>query len=186
MNSFDLTTLIRLLFQESNLIKFKKMVKNLKSIIFVAFAFMSCSGISQQKKSDNKKSYAVQKTDEQWRAELPNMSYRVLREAATEYPFTGKYNTHKGEGVYTCAGCDSPLYKSENKYDSKCGWPSFDRAVDSNIEYDVDYKLGYARTELKCGNCGGHLGHVFNDGPKETTGKRHCINSAALNFVADE
>lgn len=143
-------------------------------------------GISQEKKSKDDKSYLVEKTDQEWKEELPKMSYMVLRKAATEYPFTGKYNNNKVKGVYSCAGCNTLLYKSENKYDSKCGWPSFDRAVESNIEYDVDYKLGYERTELKCNKCGGHLGHVFNDGPKETTGKRHCINSAALNFSAHE
>ena len=155
-------------------------------LFLIAFVFLSCSGISQQKKSDKKKIYAVEKTDQEWNEELPKMSYLVLRKAATEYPFTGKYNNHKVKGTYTCAGCNTPLYQSENKYDSKCGWPSFDRALESNIEYDVDYKLGYARTELKCNKCGGHLGHVFNDGPKETTGKRHCINSAALNFIPNE
>ena len=148
--------------------------------------FISCSGLSQHKKFKEKKNYAINKSDEQWKKELPKMSYMVLRKAATEYPFTGKYNSHKAKGTYTCAGCDIPLYKSEYKYDSKCGWPSFDRAVESNIEYDVDYKLGYARAELKCNKCGGHLGHVFNDGPKETTGKRHCVNSAALNFIPNE
>jgi peptide-methionine (R)-S-oxide reductase len=157
------------------------MVKN-QVIFLVTLVLISCNGVSQEKKSREDKIYAVEKTDQEWKEELPKMSYMVLRKAATEYPFTGKYNNHKAKGIYTCAGCNTPLYKSENKYDSKCGWPSFDRAVESNIEYDVDYKLGYARTELKCNKCGGHLGHVFNDGPKETTGKRHCINSAALNF----
>ena len=159
--------------------------KNL-TVLFVIFFLVSCSGLSQSKKTTEPRSYTLEKTDEEWKNELPKMSYLVLRKAATEYPFTGKYNNHKGKGTYTCAGCNTPLYESENKYDSKCGWPSFDRAVESNIEYDVDYKLGYARTELKCNKCGGHLGHVFNDGPKETTGKRHCINSAALNFIPNE
>lgn len=155
-------------------------------LFFGLFALMSCAGEAQQKKSKEPKTYAVEKSDQEWQESLPKMSYLVLRKAETEYPFTGKYNDHKERGTYTCAGCNSPLYESENKYDSKCGWPSFDRAIESNIEYDVDYKLGYARTELKCSNCGGHLGHVFNDGPKETTGKRHCINSAALNFISNE
>ena len=157
-----------------------------KFLFLITLVLISCNGLSQQKKSKEKKSYAVEKTDQEWKKELPKMSYLVLRKATTEYPFTGKYNNHKAKGTYTCAGCNSPLYESENKYDSKCGWPSFDRAVESNIEYDVDYKLGYARTELKCNKCGGHLGHVFNDGPTETTGKRHCINSAALNFIPNE
>ncbi len=155
-------------------------------LFFISLVFISCSGVSQQKKSKEKKNYILEKTDREWKDELPKMSYMVLRKAATEYPFTGKYNNHNGEGIYTCAACNTPLYKSENKYDSKCGWPSFDSAVESNIEYDIDYKLGYARTEVKCNKCGGHLGHVFKDGPKETTGKRHCINSAALNFTPIE
>ena len=79
-------------------------------------------------------------------------------------------------------GCGADLYSSENKYNSRCGWPSFDRGENDNLEYSIDYSLGMIRTEIKCKNCGGHLGHLFNDGPKNTTGKRHCINSAALNF----
>ena len=157
-----------------------------KFLFLISLVLISCKGISQEKKSKDDKSYFVEKTDKEWKEELPKMSYMVLRKAATEYPFTGKYNNNKVKGVYSCAGCNTLLYKSENKYDSKCGWPSFDRAVEPNIEYDVDYKLGYVRTEIKCNKCGGHLGHVFNDGPKETTGKRHCINSAALNFSAYE
>ena len=157
-----------------------------KLIFFITIFLISCDGVSQQKKYKENKVYEIQKTGQEWKEELPEMSYMVLRKAATEYPFTGKYNNHKAKGTYACAGCNTPLYQSDNKYDSKCGWPSFDRAVESNIEYDVDYKIGYPRTELKCNKCGGHLGHVFNDGPKETTGKRHCINSAALNFIPNE
>ena len=87
------------------------------------------------------------------------------------------------KGTYVCAACKTPLYKSKYKYDSGSGWPSFDRAIKKNVELDVDYKIGYARTELKCNTCGGHLGHSFDDGPKNTTGKRHCINGAALEFI---
>lgn len=161
------------------------MIKN-QFFFFISLVLVSCIGLSQEQKSDENKTYSIEKTDLEWEEELPKMSYLVLRKAETEYPFTGKYNNHKAKGTYTCAGCNTPLYQSVNKYNSKCGWPSFDRAVDSNIEYNVDYKLGFARTELKCNKCGGHLGHVFNDGPKQTTGKRHCINSAALNFLTNE
>ena len=161
--------------------KIKKTIISLISIALISFL-----GVAQDSESQKKKNYEYKKTDWEWQSDLPKMSYMVLRKAATEYPFTGKYNEHKGKGTYNCAGCDTPLYKSDNKYESNCGWPSFDRAIKGSIEYGVDYKLGYARTELKCSKCGGHLGHVFKDGPKETTGKRHCINSAALNFIPHE
>ncbi|WP_373940720.1 peptide-methionine (R)-S-oxide reductase MsrB [Polaribacter sejongensis] len=109
--------------------------------------------------------------------------YYILREAGTEKPFSSSFNTNKTKGTYVCAACETPLYKSEYKYDSGSGWPSFDRAIKKNVELDVDYKIGYARTELKCNTCGGHLGHSFDDGPKNTTGKRHCINGDALKFI---
>ena len=153
------------------------------STILICIALKVSTIVAQENQPKKKKNYLYEKTDKEWRSALPKMSYMVLRKAATEYPFTGKYNNHKEEGTYLCAGCNTPLYKSDNKYESYCGWPSFDRAIERNIEYDIDYKLGYARKELKCSKCGGHLGHVFNDGPKNTTGKRHCINSAALIFV---
>ena len=152
----------------------------------ITISLTSFIGMAQETQSTKKKNYQYEKTDEEWQSFLPKMSYLVLRKAATEYPFTGKYNNHKDEGTYLCAGCNSPLYKSDNKYESNCGWPSFDRSIKNSIEYDIDYKLGYPRTELKCSKCGGHLGHVFNDGPKDTTGKRHCINSAALKFISNE
>ncbi len=142
-----------------------------------------CKGLSQ----DHKKKYAVTKSDEEWKEQLPKMAYYVLREAGTERAFSGPLNYIKDKGIYVCAGCQSPLYISKYKFDSGSGWPSFDRGIEENLEYDVDYKIGYARSELKCSKCGGHLGHIFSDGPKNTTGKRHCINSAALNFIpADE
>jgi peptide-methionine (R)-S-oxide reductase len=107
----------------------------------------------------------------------------VLREAGTERPFTSPVNKNHEAGVFVCAACKTPLYASEYKFDSGTGWPSFDRAIKENVELDVDYKVGYARTELKCNTCGGHLGHSFDDGPKKTTGKRHCINGVALDFI---
>ena len=162
------------------------MIRKKKKKFLIILVLICFRGVSQQKIIVEKTDYIVKKTDKEWKEQLPKMSYMVLRKAATEYPFTGKYNNHKENGIYTCAGCNTPLYESNYKYDSKCGWPSFDRAININIEYGIDYKLGYARTELKCNKCGGHLGHVFKDGPKETTGKRHCINSAALNFIPVE
>ena len=145
-----------------------------------------CKGSSQDTERKAKKEYAVVKTDAEWKAQLPEMTYYVLRKAGTERAFTGELNYNKEKGVYVCAGCQSPLYESKYKYDSGSGWPSFDRGIEENLEYDVDYKIGYPRSELKCNTCGGHLGHVFNDGPARTTGKRHCINSAALNFIPED
>jgi len=159
----------------------------MKNLLFICLlvSLVSCQGNAQKAKET--KTYAVQKSDAEWKAELPEMAYYVLRKAGTERAFSGPLNDNKKAGTYVCAGCQAPLYQSEYKYDSGSGWPSFDRGIDENLEYDVDYKIGYPRTELKCNKCGGHLGHAFNDGPRETTGMRHCINSAALNFIpADE
>ena len=143
---------------------------------------ISCKSNSQEQKSN----YLVSKSDAEWKKQLPEMAYYVLRKAGTERAFSGSLNYNKKEGIYVCAGCQAPLYESKYKFDSGTGWPSFDRGNEENLEYDVDYKIGYARSELKCNKCGGHLGHMFSDGPKATTGKRHCINSAALNFIASD
>ena len=143
---------------------------------------VSCKSNSQEQKSN----YLVSKSDAEWKEQLPKMAYYVLRKAGTERAFSGSLNYNKKEGIYVCAGCQVPLYESKYKFDSGTGWPSFDRGNEENLEYDVDYKIGYARSELKCNKCGGHLGHMFSDGPKATTGKRHCINSAALNFIASD
>ena len=144
--------------------------------------FYSCTANGQQKKA-SATTYKVVKTDTEWKNLLSPAQYDVLRKAGTERPFTHSFNTNKAVGTYVCAACKTPLYKSKHKYDSGSGWPSFDRAITKNVELDVDYEIGYARTELKCNTCGGHLGHSFEDGPRETTGIRHCINGAALKFI---
>ena len=144
--------------------------------------FYSCTANAQQKKIASKV-YKVVKTDTEWKNLLSPAQYNVLRKSGTEAPFTHPFNTNKTAGTYVCAACKTPLYKSKHKYDSKSGWPSFDRAISKNVELDVDYEIGYARTELKCNTCGGHLGHSFEDGPRKTTGIRHCINGAALKFI---
>ena len=151
-------------------------------LFLVFFLMVSCKSNSQEQKSN----YLVSKSDAEWKEQLPEMAYYVLRKAGTERAFSGSLNYNKKEGIYVCAGCQAPLYESKYKFDSGTGWPSFDRGNEENLEYDVDYKIGYARSELKCNKCGGHLGHMFSDGPKATTGKRHCINSAALNFIASD
>ncbi|MFY0604128.1 MAG: peptide-methionine (R)-S-oxide reductase MsrB [Flavobacteriaceae bacterium] len=155
------------------------------TLLFIIVIFSSCNGFAQKKETSKKekKVYKVTRTDAEWKKVLTKMEYYVLREAGTESPFTSSLNKNYKVGTYVCTGCKTPLYKSEHKFDSGTGWPSFDRAIGNAVELDVDYKIGYARTELKCNTCGGHLGHSFDDGPKKTTGKRHCINGVALKFV---
>ena len=157
-------------------------MKNLIPFLYLIF-LISCSGSAQKNKKKIDKIYTIMKTEVEWKKQLTSMQYYVLREAGTERSFTSPLNNNKENGLYVCAACNTPLYDSNYKFDSGSGWPSFDRAISNNVELDVDYKIGYARTELKCATCGGHLGHSFNDGPKNTTGKRHCINGIALKFV---
>ncbi len=108
--------------------------------------------------------------------------YHVAYEKGTEAPFSGKFYKHFEKGMYLCAVCGQELFASDTKFDSDCGWPSFDRSLKGNVELREDNSAGMHRTEVLCSRCGGHLGHVFDDGPKETTGKRFCINSISLNF----
>ena len=124
----------------------------------------------------------VQKTEAEWRAELDPEQYRVLREKGTEAPFSGEYDHVFEAGTYRCAGCGAELFSSEAKYDSGCGWPAFSAPASGEaIDEETDTTYGMVRTEVMCSNCGGHLGHVFPDGPRPT-GLRYCINSAALNL----
>lgn len=160
------------------------MIKNI--VLIFCIVLTGCKGNSQEKKQDTKstsENFEIVKSKEEWKKELTDMQYYVLREAGTERAFTSDLLKEKRPGTYVCAADNTPLFKSEHKFDSGTGWPSFDRAIEGNVAYDVDYKIGYKRTEEHCAVCGGHLGHVFEDGPSETTGKRHCINGAAMKFV---
>jgi peptide-methionine (R)-S-oxide reductase len=128
----------------------------------------------------------VTKTDEQWRAELTPEQFKVLREAGTEPAFTGTYYDCHDDGVYRCAGCNAELFKSSDKFDSGSGWPSFTQpATGDGVETHEDRSFFMRRTEVICSNCGGHLGHVFEDGPRDAGGLRYCINSAALELDKD-
>ena len=127
--------------------------------------------------------YEIDKTDEQWREELDADRYAVLRRSATEAPFSGSLLHVDADGSYTCGGCGQRLFTSEQKFDSHCGWPSFDACETGTIVERVDRSLARERTEILCSRCGGHLGHVFDDGPTPT-GLRYCVNSLAIDFEA--
>ena len=120
-------------------------------------------------------------SEEEWRARLTPEEYAVLRKGATERPFSSPLNDESRDGVFTCGGCAEALYRAETKFESGTGWPSFTQAIDGAVGTKPDRSLLMVRTEVHCANCGGHLGHIFDDGP-EPTGKRHCLNGAALDF----
>lgn len=135
---------------------------------------------------DSTREYAVTKSDEQWRAELSAEEYAVLRRAGTERAFTGEYTDTKAVGVYSCRACDTELFRSEAKFDSHCGWPSFYEPKEGDkVELIADRTLGMTRVEVRCATCGSHLGHVFEDAPQTPTGDRYCINSVSLRLEPD-
>lgn len=158
-------------------------MKHIPIILFLLI-LVSCKSEAQQENAS--KDFEVQKTESEWKAELTDEEYHILREAGTEKPYSSPLNNIKKPGVFVCAACGNELYETKHKFDSGTGWPSFDRAIENSLAYSSDRKLGYERSELLCGDCGSHLGHVFDDGPKETTGKRHCINGLALDFKPKE
>ena len=128
-------------------------------------------------------SYQVEKSDEEWRRELDPQAYQVLRQAATERPWTGELLDESRAGIYACAACGAELFKSGTKFDSGCGWPSFYESVDPEaVQLIEDDSLGMVRTEVRCATCGSHLGHVFPDGFGTPTGDRYCMNSLSLDF----
>ena len=145
-------------------------------LIITLTLFLMCNSNFSQNKNQ------VVKSEKEWENQLDNLSFQVLRNSYTERPFTGEYNLHFENGNYNCKGCNQLLFSSDNKYESNCGWPSFDQAIPNTIQYVEDLSHNMRRIEVKCSKCDGHLGHVFNDGPRDTTGKRYCINSAALSF----
>ncbi len=154
------------------------------SIFIVCALILSCKNTAQS--NSNNKTYIVSKTSEEWKKVLTSEQYYVMRESGTERAFSSELNKNYGMGIYSCVACKTPLFESEHKYNSGTGWPSFDKAIKKNIELDEDYKIGYKRIEIKCNTCGSHLGHLFDDGPPNTTGKRYCINGIALLFFPNK
>lgn len=146
-----------------------------KILLFLAFFLLALPVLAQD--------FEVKKTDAEWRAELPADSYETLRHGATEAPFSGEHLNEKRKGTYVCKACGESLFLSGTKFESGCGWPSFYKPVSGkNVVEKKDTTYNMVRTEILCSRCGGHLGHVFNDGP-EPTGLRYCINSTALDFI---
>lgn len=158
-------------------------MRTLSFILLFSLVF-SCTGSAQKKgtASDSQNGLKVIKSDAQWKKQLTAQQYQVLRKNGTERAFSSPLNNNHEPGIYRCVACKTPLYKSEHKFDSGTGWPSFDRVIAGNVAFEKNGNP-YWGIEEHCATCDGHLGHVFNDGPKETTGKRHCINGVALEFV---
>ena len=151
-------------------------------IIIVLFLSATLASFAQEqtKKPMIKK---VKKTEEAWKKELSPQQYYILREKGTDRPGNGGYTKHFEKGTYHCAACNLQLFASDSKYESHCGWPSFDDALEGTVNRVLDKSHGMIRTEIICAACDSHLGHVFNDGPVETTGMRYCVNSTSLKFV---
>jgi peptide-methionine (R)-S-oxide reductase len=159
-------------------------MKKILPILLAVLSF-SCQGNAQKQdeKQQKQEEFEVTKSTEEWKEELTEAEFQVLRKAATEPAFSSPLNKVDEPGTFVCAACGNELYKTKHKFMSGTGWPSFDRAIEGGVAYGTDSKLGYQRNEVHCARCGGHLGHVFNDGPEETTGKRHCINGIAMDFI---
>jgi methionine-R-sulfoxide reductase len=160
--------------------------------LFLSFSLASCQTVTstENKNTTNTKKpmeTSLNKTDAEWKKTLTPEQYHILREKGTEYPGSGEYNHHSAKGTYVCAGCGTELFTSDQKFDSHCGWPSFDNNIagGDRVKQVKDLSHGMIRTEIVCAKCGGHLGHIFDDGPT-ATGQRYCVNSLSLKFKPAE
>lgn len=162
------------------------MMKKIYVVMMVLLTFYACQGQNKKvidKKAVEKTTDISKKTEAQWKSELTPEQYQVLREKGTERAFSGAYWNTFDKGRYVCAACGQTLFNSDSKFESDCGWPSFDKAIKGAVIYQKDITHGMTRTEVLCSNCQSHLGHVFDDGPKETTGERFCTNSVSIKFI---
>lgn len=164
--------------------KFNKLFQSAVSI-GLGLLILSCISKDRLEVTKKETKMKVTKSEEEWKKQLSPEEYYILREKGTEAPYSGKFNMHFEKGVYTCKACGAVLFDSDSKFDSHCGWPSFDHEIaKGRIIKKLDTSHGMTRMEILCANCGSHLGHVFNDGPTKT-GLRYCVNSASLDFVKE-
>ena len=152
------------------------------ALLLILITGINTYGYSQEK---NKKVMIkkITKTEQEWKKTLTPQQYYILRQKGTDRPSEDGYTAHFELGTYHCAACDLQLFESNSKFESHCGWPSFDDAIEGTVKQVIDLSLGMTRTEIICASCDGHLGHVFDDGPKETTGLRFCVNTTSIKFV---
>ena len=149
----------------------------------LALLFILLLNLSLTAQENSKMTKKITKTDAEWKKILTPEQYHILREKGTDQPGNYGYTNTFDKGTYYCAACNAQLFKSNSKYESHCGWPSFDDAIKGAVNYHQDTTFGMVRTEITCAKCGGHLGHIFDDGPKDTTGKRYCVNTTSIKFV---
>ena len=160
-------------------------MKRFTIIVLVLFTY-SYTTSAQEKSINQTNTTSMKKSDAEWKKILSPQEYYVLREKGTDRAGDDGYTKHFEKGTYVCAACDTQLFESNTKYESHCGWPSFDDAISGTVEMTPDYSVGMIRTEITCKTCNGHLGHIFDDGPKETTGKRYCVNTTSIKFIKSE